>query len=200
MPDAPCRPDDGDRGEDDARGRRRPRRRGSRRAPPAATATAARRAAARRARSPTKPIASAAPVNAPKSWWPRNETSRWPGRGPSEVVDDRRGTWSTPQTRGRQRPGDEDDRKRSTSTRRRKSSTTAGASSAYSIELRRRDRGAFVGARAGARSTRPRTAPSSAPIERPRATRVRGKRLASRRGRPRRRRGDATTAIARSEP
>ncbi len=50
--------------------------------PPPTTAT---RASRRRVPSAiaAKPTATAAPVNDPRSWWPRNETSRCPGRGPS---------------------------------------------------------------------------------------------------------------------
>ncbi len=100
--------------------------------PPTTAATASRR------RTPStiaaKPIASAAPVNEPKSWWPRNETSRWPGRGPSGSSTIAKNI-STPQPAAATAQATNTARKRSTSTCRRKSSTTAGASRAYSIDF-----------------------------------------------------------------
>ena len=129
--------DDRDRREDRSRGRRRSTRRGSRRAPPPTTA-----ATARRRRAPSaiaaSPTASAAPVNAPKSWWPRNDTSRWPGRGPSGSSTIPRNISSAPAARGR-RPGDEHDEEAVEVDRPAEQQHDRGREQRVLDELRRRD-------------------------------------------------------------
>ena len=66
VPDTPSEPDGGQRGQHDAQRRRRPTRRGSRRSRPRRPRPV-RGGGARRGRWPANPIASVAPVNAPRS-------------------------------------------------------------------------------------------------------------------------------------
>ena len=120
---------------------------------------------------------------------PRNETSRWPGRLPSNSFTTPR-NWSRPQTLAATLQPTKTARKRSRSTRRRKSSTTAGASSAYSIDLRRGDQVLRRRARAASRSTRRRTAPSSAPASDPERPRLRASGPQPKRTPARERRGE----------